>query len=302
VNIQVSIRVASPGDNGAVTQVNAVVTATTDNAAPVPDDHTEHADDVGNPAGPSDIGRDITRGTGDGSTNALVPHPTCDPDAGCCTISLLAGVCLDMDSGGISPQDLVRILGAIFENTSDNSAIAPQYQGDAVQYRPINISVSIRISSPGNDGPVVQTNLVHVQASFSVDVGQAVQALPGSLDTTIEVAPADGDVAAPEPVAGEGESGTGALAPGDIEASSDARAIVSAVIHLAHDLSLRVVAEGVETEGQRDILLGLGCDELQGFLFARPMPADMLLAWVEGRKPAGAADFSPSVRDANFSV
>jgi len=89
---------------------------------------------------------------------------------------------------------------------------------------------------------------------------------------------------------------------GDIETSSDARAIVSAVIHLAHDLSLRVVAEGVETEGQRDILLGLGCDELQGFLFARPMPADMLLAWVEGRKPAGAADFSPSVRDANFSV
>ncbi len=89
---------------------------------------------------------------------------------------------------------------------------------------------------------------------------------------------------------------------GDIETSSDARAIVSAVVHLAHDLSLRVVAEGVETEGQRDILLGLGCDELQGFLFARPMPADMLLAWVEGRKPAGAADFSPSVRDANFSV
>ena len=42
--------------------------------------------------------------------------------------------------------------------------------------------------------------------------------------------------------------------------------------------------------------------ELQGFLFARPMPADMLLAWVEGRKPAGAADFSPSVRDASFSV
>jgi diguanylate cyclase (GGDEF)-like protein len=89
---------------------------------------------------------------------------------------------------------------------------------------------------------------------------------------------------------------------GDIEASSDARAIVSAVVHLAHDLSLRVVAEGVETEGQRDILLALGCDELQGFLFARPMPADMLLAWVEGRKPAGAADFSPSVRDASFSV
>ena len=89
---------------------------------------------------------------------------------------------------------------------------------------------------------------------------------------------------------------------GDIEVSNDARAIVSAVIHLAHALGLRVVAEGVETEGQRDILLDLGCDELQGFFFARPMPADMLLAWTEGQKPAGAANFSPSVMGANFSI
>jgi diguanylate cyclase (GGDEF)-like protein len=81
----------------------------------------------------------------------------------------------------------------------------------------------------------------------------------------------------------------------DLETSADARAIVSAVIELAHALSLRVVAEGVETEGQRRVLLGLGCDELQGFYFARPMPADALLDWTEGRKPAGAADFSPSV-------
>ena len=82
----------------------------------------------------------------------------------------------------------------------------------------------------------------------------------------------------------------------DIEGNADARAIVSAVVHLAHDLGLRVVAEGVETQGQRDILLGLDCDELQGFLFARPMPADALLAWAEGLdKPSDGADFSPSV-------
>jgi EAL domain-containing protein (putative c-di-GMP-specific phosphodiesterase class I) len=86
----------------------------------------------------------------------------------------------------------------------------------------------------------------------------------------------------------------------DLEASNDARAIVSAVIELAHALSLRVVAEGVETEGQRDILLELGCDELQGFFFARPMKADALLAWTEGHKPAGAADFSASVMAANL--
>jgi diguanylate cyclase (GGDEF)-like protein len=83
----------------------------------------------------------------------------------------------------------------------------------------------------------------------------------------------------------------------DLESSSDARAIVDAVTRLAHALGLLVVAEGVETEGQRDILLQLGCDELQGYFFAKPMPADALLAWAVGRKPEGAVDFSPSVVD-----
>jgi hypothetical protein len=48
---------------------------------------------------------------------------------------------------------------------------------------------------------------------------------------------------------------------------------------MAHTLDLRVVAEGVETEAQRDILLTLQCDELQGFLFAKPMPALALAMW-----------------------
>lgn len=81
----------------------------------------------------------------------------------------------------------------------------------------------------------------------------------------------------------------------DLETSEDARAVVAAVIGLAHALSLRVVAEGVETAGQRDILLAMLCDELQGFFFARPMPADRLLAWTRGEKPEGSADFTPSV-------
>lgn len=65
----------------------------------------------------------------------------------------------------------------------------------------------------------------------------------------------------------------------DLDKSSDARAIVEAVVRLAHALDLCVVAEGVETRAQQDILLALGCDELQGFLLARPMPADALLDW-----------------------
>lgn len=81
----------------------------------------------------------------------------------------------------------------------------------------------------------------------------------------------------------------------DLEGSDDARAVVAAVVSLAHALGLRVVAEGVETSGQRDILLDMGCDELQGFFYARPMAAATLLAWSQGEKPAGGADFTPSL-------
>ena len=67
----------------------------------------------------------------------------------------------------------------------------------------------------------------------------------------------------------------------DLGHSDDARAIVDAVIKLAHALGLRVVAEGVETDQQRDLLVDLGCDELQGFLFARPMAAEQLAVWAQ---------------------
>jgi EAL domain-containing protein (putative c-di-GMP-specific phosphodiesterase class I) len=62
----------------------------------------------------------------------------------------------------------------------------------------------------------------------------------------------------------------------DLADSADARAVVSAVVHLAHALGLRVVAEGVETPEQHAILVEMGCDELQGFYFARPMSAQAL--------------------------
>ena len=69
----------------------------------------------------------------------------------------------------------------------------------------------------------------------------------------------------------------------DLESEGDARAIVRAVIKLAHALGLKVVAEGVETEAQQEMLQRMGCDQLQGYLFARPMPARHLQLWVMGK-------------------
>ena len=65
----------------------------------------------------------------------------------------------------------------------------------------------------------------------------------------------------------------------DVDRSPDARAVVDAVVRLAHALGLKVVAEGVETPRQQQVLVELGCDELQGFLFAKPMTARALLLW-----------------------
>ncbi|MBX9716372.1 MAG: EAL domain-containing protein [Burkholderiaceae bacterium] len=65
----------------------------------------------------------------------------------------------------------------------------------------------------------------------------------------------------------------------DLETSEDARKVASAVINLAKSLDLKVVAEGVETEGQNKILREFGCDQLQGFLFAKPMSAKALALW-----------------------
>jgi diguanylate cyclase (GGDEF)-like protein/PAS domain S-box-containing protein len=52
------------------------------------------------------------------------------------------------------------------------------------------------------------------------------------------------------------------------------KTIVQAIVTMAHALKMRVVAEGVETEAQRDILAELECDDIQGFVYSRPLPVD----------------------------
>jgi diguanylate cyclase (GGDEF)-like protein len=71
----------------------------------------------------------------------------------------------------------------------------------------------------------------------------------------------------------------------DLESSAYSRAMVDAIVRLAHALGLSVVAEGVESDKQHMILADLGCDELQGFHFARPMEAANLPGWVAAWNP-----------------
>jgi EAL domain-containing protein (putative c-di-GMP-specific phosphodiesterase class I) len=63
-----------------------------------------------------------------------------------------------------------------------------------------------------------------------------------------------------------------------ITGKSRDRAIIAAVTGMAHALGMTVVAEGVETEAQRDELATIGCDAAQGYLFARPLAPDVVAA------------------------
>jgi diguanylate cyclase (GGDEF)-like protein len=71
----------------------------------------------------------------------------------------------------------------------------------------------------------------------------------------------------------------------EITTSQDDAAITTAIIAMAHALGLKVVGEGVETAGQRDVLQGQGCDALQGYLFSRPVAADVLAPLLAQRPP-----------------
>ncbi len=66
----------------------------------------------------------------------------------------------------------------------------------------------------------------------------------------------------------------------DLEIDTNDKALCEAIIAVAHKLGLKVIAEGVETEGQRKFLTDAGCDCAQGYLFSRPVPAADLEAYL----------------------
>ena len=162
-NINVSVRVNSPGDNGLVEQANAALATVAGAAtaiapqyqpdppqyqAPIPAAATPTADQA-----PQTAAAEPAQATdgwnwnwewncGDGIPEIAVP-----PEVG--TQNWIWN--WDWNCGASDPLPT---------NTSGEST--PQYQPGVTQYRPININISIRINSPGNDGPVAQTNVAVV--------------------------------------------------------------------------------------------------------------------------------------------
>lgn len=82
----------------------------------------------------------------------------------------------------------------------------------------------------------------------------------------------------------------------DLGSDPESEAIVMAIISLAHTLGMTTIAEGVETQEQLNFLREKGCDEVQGYFFSRPLPADQFVQFAEAIERAGHADFGDATQ------
>lgn len=79
----------------------------------------------------------------------------------------------------------------------------------------------------------------------------------------------------------------------DLQSNHNARSIARAIISMSHDMGIKVVAEGVETGPQLDYLKRIGCDEVQGYIFCKPLPEREMLSYLK----QGIATANPSQED-----
>jgi EAL domain-containing protein (putative c-di-GMP-specific phosphodiesterase class I) len=87
----------------------------------------------------------------------------------------------------------------------------------------------------------------------------------------------------------------------DLEESEEARSIAKSIIDMARALNMKVIAEGVETVGQSDLLVAMGCDEMQGFLFSMPITASELQHLATQRPSEESSGFRNSLFATDFA-
>ncbi|WP_416885239.1 EAL domain-containing protein [Marinospirillum sp.] len=75
----------------------------------------------------------------------------------------------------------------------------------------------------------------------------------------------------------------------DLGEAGEAQSLVEAIVALGRSLGLKLVAEGVETAAQLSRVQALGCDQVQGYYYARPLPSDQLLLWCDAHQVEGVA-------------
>ena len=159
-NVNVSVRIGSPGDNGPVTQVN-VATAASPQASPsaTPSTSSVPTSSSGTPSSPAISPSASATSAGQDADGTWTWEWDCisSPD-----FSAISGI---GSTGDSIPRNWTWIW-----NCAGNDS---QYQGaTSSQYQPSNVNVSIRVSSPGNDGPVSQANVAVAvgAAPVAVDV------------------------------------------------------------------------------------------------------------------------------------
>jgi EAL domain-containing protein (putative c-di-GMP-specific phosphodiesterase class I) len=74
-----------------------------------------------------------------------------------------------------------------------------------------------------------------------------------------------------------------------VSAIGEQTTVIRAILSLAHSLGMKVVAEGVETIAQREFLLSIGCNEMQGFFFSKPAAPDEIESLLRSDQPLGGA-------------
>jgi EAL domain-containing protein (putative c-di-GMP-specific phosphodiesterase class I) len=70
----------------------------------------------------------------------------------------------------------------------------------------------------------------------------------------------------------------------EIHSSEDSHSICKAIVALGHGLGMKIIAEGVEHHEQLQLLHMMGCDQIQGYYFAKPMPAEEVRNFINERK------------------